>query len=392
MTQPATIAILGGGYAGLFAAHRAAWVAAKTRHSPVRVVLVDAEDTWEERTRWHQIAAGQKIGAWRRDRIFQGTGVVTVRGTVTGIDLDNRTLEFAGDQPALRFDRLVYTPGSRSNALTIPGALEHGYTLDTAETSRQLARALARQPIGRVLIIGGGLTGIQTAAATAQRYPKATVTLLSSAPIGQELPEKARAYAHAALTRLGVDTIPDHHRVETVEPGCACWDGGQLEADLIAWAAGFTPSGLGEQAGLKVTASGQVAVDSDLRSLSHPFVFAAGDGATAPRAASPYGAYAATATGATAGTNAASDLSGQTVKPLDMGYSVIAASLGRHNAVVQLLQPDGTPRRQMLTGRPANMVKEAIEHYVALAVRAERRIPGLYHWRPAPHAGSTNGG
>ena len=107
MTQPATIAILGGGYAGLFAAHRAARAAAKTRHSPVRVVLVDAEDSWEERTRWHQLATGQKIGAWRRDRIFTSTGVVPVRGTVTGIDLDNRTLTFAGDQPALPFDRLI---------------------------------------------------------------------------------------------------------------------------------------------------------------------------------------------------------------------------------------------------------------------------------------------
>jgi NADH:quinone reductase (non-electrogenic) len=384
MTQPATIAILGGGYAGLFAAHRAARAAAKTRHSPVRVVLVDAEDSWEERTRWHQLATGQKIGAWRRDRIFQGTGVVPVRGTVTGIDLDNLILTFAGEQPALPFDRLVYTPGSRSNAPSVPGVLENSHTLDSAETSRQLAQALACQPASRVLIIGGGLTGIQTAAATAQRYPKATVTLLSSAPIGQELPEEARAYVHTALTRLGIDIIPDRHYVETVEPGRACWNGGQLEADLIVWAAGFTPSSLGEQAGLKVTASGQVAVDTNLRSLSHSFVFAAGDGAVVPRAASPYGAYAATATGATAGTNAASDVSGQTVTPLDMGYSVIAASLGRHNAIVQLLQPDGTPRRQMLTGRPANTLKEAIEHYVALAVRGERRIPGLYHWRPAP--------
>lgn len=383
MTQPATIAILGGGYAGLFAAHRAARAAAKSRHSPVRVVLIDAEDSWEERTRWHQLATGQKTGAWRRDRIFTGTGVVPVRGTVTGIDVDDRILTFAGDQPALPFDRLVYTPGSRSNAPSVPGALEHSHTLDSAQTSRQLAQALARQPAVRVLIIGGGLTGIQTAAATAHRYPKTTVTLLSSAPIGQELPEKARAYAHTALTRLGVDIIPDRHRVETVEPGRVCWNGGQLAADLIVWAAGFTPSGLAERAGLKVTASGQVAVDTNLRSLSHPFVFAAGDGAAVPRAGSPYGAYAATATGATAGTNAAADVSGQTVTPLNMGYSVIAASLGRHNAVVQLLQPDGTPRRQMLTGRPGHTLKEAIEHYVALAVRTEHRIPGLYHWRHA---------
>jgi NADH:ubiquinone reductase (H+-translocating) len=133
-----------------------------------------------------------------------------------------------------------------------------------------------------VLIIGGGLTGIQTATATAQRYPKTTVTLLSSAPIGQELPERARAYVHTTLTGLGVDLLPDGHRVETIEPGRACWNGGQLEADLIVWVAGFAPSGLGQQAGLKVTDSGQVAVDSALRSLSHPFVFAAGDGATVP--------------------------------------------------------------------------------------------------------------
>ena len=390
MTQPATIAILGGGYAGLFAAHRAARAIratrAKTRSDPVRVVLVDAEGTWQERTRWHQLATGQQTGAWRRDRIFQGTGVVTIRGTVTGIDLDNRTLTFAGDQPALAFDRLVYTPGSRSSAGSVPGALENSHTLDSAETSRQLARALERQPAGRVLIIGGGLTGIQTAAATAQRYPKTTVTLLSSAQIGQELPEKASAYVHTALTRLGVGILSDQLRVETVEPGRACWNGSQFEADLIVWAAGFTPSGLGERAGLKVTDSGQVAVDAALRSLSHPFVFAAGDGAAVPRAASSYGAYAATATGATAGTNAASDLTGRAVTPLDMGYSVIAASLGRHDAVTQLLEPDGTPRRQMLTGRPASLLKEAIEHYVAFAVRAERRVPGLYHWRPAPKA------
>lgn len=82
-----------------------------------------------------------------------------------------------------------------------------------------------------MLIIGGGLTGIQTAAATAQRYPKTTVTLLSSAPIGQELPEKARAYVHTALSRLGVDIIPGRHHVETVEPGRVCWNRDQLAAE-----------------------------------------------------------------------------------------------------------------------------------------------------------------
>lgn len=40
--------------------------------------------------------------------------------------------------------------------------------------------------------------------------------------------------------------------------------------------------------------------------------------------------------------------------------------------------------RQMLTGRPASWLKEAVEHYVSLAVRAERTVPGIYHWSPEP--------
>lgn len=380
MTQPATIAILGGGYAGLFAAHRASRAAARTEQGPVRVVLVDAGDAWEERTRWHQLATGEPIRALRRDRIFAGTGVDTVRGDVTGIDLGSRTLTFADDRPALSFDRLVYTPGSRSSAHSVPGALDNSHTLDSAGTSRQLARALDQQPTGRVLVVGGG---IQTAAATAQRHPEATVTLLSSAEIGPELPAKARAYVLTVLRRLGVEVVAGH-RVDSVEPGRVRWDGGQLEADLLVWTAGFTPSDLARRAGLEVTDTGQVAVDTALRSRSHLFVFAAGDGAAVPRAASAYGAYAATATGATAGRNAALDLGGQPVTPLDMGYFFIGAGLGSHDAVVQLLRPDGSPRSQLLTGRPAHWLKEAVEHYVSVAVRAERRVPGVYHWSPAP--------
>jgi NADH:ubiquinone reductase (H+-translocating) len=128
-------------------------------------------------------------------------------------------------------------------------------------------------------------------------------------------------------------------------------------------------------------------VDAALRSVSHPFVFAAGDGAAVPRAGSAYGAYAATATGATAGMNAGRDLAGRPVKPLSMGYSFLATSLGPGNAVVQLLRPDGTPRRQTLTGKPGSALKEAVEHYVTFGVTAERTVPGVYRWAPAPNRG-----
>ena len=67
-----------------------------------------------------------------------------------------------------------------------------------------------------------------------------------------------------------------------------------------------------------------------------------------------------------------------------MGYSLLATSLGPGKAMVQLLHPDGTPRRQTLTGKPANALKEAVERYVTFSVTAERTVPGVYRWAPAP--------
>lgn len=386
-TQPqqapgAVIAVLGGGYAGLFAAHRAARAVIKARRAGVAVVLVDSGDTWQERTRWHQIAAGETVRSRSRAHIFRGTRVETVTGTVTGIDLDGRALTF-GDREPLAFDLLVYAAGSRSNAAVIPGAPAHAHTLDTEQTSKRIAVAIEGHPDGRVLIAGGGLTGIQTAAQIARRHPRVHVMLVSSGAIGHELPGPAQERAARALTGLGIEIV-EKCRVEAVEPGCVRWAHGKIDADLMVWTAGFIPSPLAAEAGLAVTGDGQVIVDTALRSVSHPFVFAAGDGAAVPRAGSAYGAYAATATGATAGMNAGRDLAARPVKPLSMGYSFLATSLGPGNAVVQLLHPDGTPRRQALTGKPANALKEAVEHYVAFSVTAERTVPGVYRWAPAP--------
>ena len=382
------IAVLGGGYAGLFAAHRAARAITKADQSGAAVILIDSDDAWQERTRWHQVAAGETVRSRSRARIFRGTRVATVTGTVTSIDLEDRRLTF-GDREPLAFDRLIYTAGSWSNAGSVPGAAAHAHTLDTAETSKRLAAAIAERPDGHLLIVGGGLTGIQTAAQIARRHPRAHVALVSSGTIGDELPEAAQILVSRALNDPGV-TVIEKRRVEAVEPGSVRWSGGRIAADLVVWTAGFVSSPLAERAGLAVTGTGQVKVDAALRSVSHSFVFAAGDGAAVPRASSAYGAYAATATGATAGMNAGRDLARQPVLPLSMGYSLLATSLGPRNAVVQLLRADGTPRRQILTGRVGSALKEIVEHYVTFGVSAERSIPGFYRWAPGPRTRNSD--
>ena len=138
---------------------------------------------------------------------------------------------------------------------SVPGAAAHAHTLDTAETSQRPADAIAERPGSRLLIVGGGLTGIQTAAQIAGHHPRARVTLVSSGTIGDELPEAAQAPVSRALKALGVEVI-EKCRVEAVEPGSVQWPGGRIAAVLVVWTAGFVPSPLAEQAGLAVTGTG----------------------------------------------------------------------------------------------------------------------------------------
>ena len=79
------IAVLGGGYAGLFAAHRAARAITKTVCSAAAVILIDSDDAWQERTRWHQVAAGEvaageTVRSRSRAHIFRGTSCCALTG------------------------------------------------------------------------------------------------------------------------------------------------------------------------------------------------------------------------------------------------------------------------------------------------------------------------
>jgi NADH:ubiquinone reductase (H+-translocating) len=157
-----------------------------------------------------------------------------------------------------------------------------------------------------VPIAGGGLTGIQTTAQIARRHSKVHVAMVSSGAIARELPGAAQAYVgrHSATSTSrswkGAGSSPATSGGPVARSPPTSWCGPQ----------GFVPSPLAAKAGLAVTGTGQVVVDIALRSVSHPFVFAAGDGAAVPRASSAYGAYAATV-----GMNSGRDLAGRPAEP-----------------------------------------------------------------------------
>ena len=396
---PERVVVVGGGYAGLFAARRAS---RGSRHGGVEVTLVDPAPEWVERTRLHQVAAGD--GSVRRyplTELFRGTGVGVVGGRVMEIDPEGGEVAVesgTGTTSRLPFDRLVYALGSTSDTGPVPGAREHAFVLDSTSTAEDLRRALdsaasSGAPGGSVAVVGGGLTGVEAATEIAETHPGLSVTLVTAGEIGGGLSARGREYLLKAMGRFGV-RLREWTRVGEVDRGALkTADGEETPASVVVWATGFAVPDLARRSGLATDGRGRVLVDASLRSVSHPNVFAAGDSSspTEPVGAGAVrpSAYTSTIMGAQAGGNVARDLAGKPAKPLRFGYLQQAVSLGRRDGLVRFTDGNDGPFGWVVTGRMAARIKEWIERFVVVgSLRLERLVPGAYAWRPAPRARS----
>lgn len=166
------IVVLGAGYAGAPAAVRLA-----ARLPRAQITLVNATDRFVERIRMHQLAAGQPIVGTPLQKVVAGTGIELVIARVAGIDVEAKTVQLEGERPALQYDVLIYALGSFADFGGVRGVREHALGVADADHAGQLRDHLDRHAAARIAVIGGGLTGIETAAelAEARRDRKSVV-------------------------------------------------------------------------------------------------------------------------------------------------------------------------------------------------------------------------
>jgi NADH dehydrogenase FAD-containing subunit len=373
------ILVLGAGYAGLTAALS---LAGRTRRrGDVRVRLVNAQERFVERVRLHQSAAGEELADLHIPTLVGGRGVEFVTGWVRGIDADARTVALA-DGRTLRYDRLVHALGAITDTGGVPGVAEHAYTLDTLRSAESLAQCLRELGTGRAVVVGGGLTGVESASEIAQQYPGIRVVLVTREEPASMMGPRAQSYVSRALDRLGV-VVRSGAEVVKVLPGGVELVGGHVDADAVLWTAGVRPPRLAAEAGLAVDARGRIITDSGLRSVSHPDVYAIGDSAAVRQA---YGVMhgtcgAAVAIAAHAAASIARDISGKQPKPFRFGYFQQNLSLGRGDGVVQFTRPDDSPARWILTGRWAAAYKEGFSRSPWPVWKVLPRVPGALVWR-----------
>jgi NADH dehydrogenase len=383
VSRETRVVVLGAGYAGLMAAMRLA----KKTDAGVAITLINAAGAFHERVRNHQLAAGEAVRPLGFPSLLHGTRIRFRRGTVTAVLPSRRQVTMQTEEgiQSVGYDYVVYALGSFVGTGGVPGVREHAYTLDHTSALTLAARlpGVADRG-GRLLIVGGGYTGVEVATELAEAYPGLKIALATRRSFAQNASPAARAYIRRRFDRLGVQVLEDTPIAQLSEHAALTARGESIPYDVCVWVGGFAVSDLPRRAGVRVNERGQILIDRAMRSLSHPEIYAVGDAACpveSPGAPIRMALYTALAMGAHGADCLAAQLNGRPSSAFGLSYIALGLSLGRRDGVVQFLDWNrDTPRNLILTGRPAILFREFFVRLALWAIKAQRVAPWAFTW------------
>ncbi|WP_042382224.1 NAD(P)/FAD-dependent oxidoreductase [Streptacidiphilus melanogenes] len=374
------IVVLGAGYAGAVAAGR---LAKRLHREDVTITLVNPEPDFVERVRLHQLATGQDLTPRPLREMFAGTGVELRLAEVTAVDVDRKAVTLTAvhrpgredlghtdqehidlEHADLEYDTLVYALGSGWNDGGVPGVAEHAHELAGRPGALRLRDRLTTLDAGRpVVVVGGGLTGVEAATEIAEARPDLEVALVVRGALGDWLSDKGRAHLRKVVDGLGI-TVHEHTTVTAVEADrVTTADGTAVPAEVTVWTTGFAVHPIAGATALELTTGGRIAVDETMRSVSHPDVYAIGDAALAM---GPGGKplRMSCASGVPMAWQAAdavaARLTGAKLPHVSIRYYQQCVSLGRREGLIQFVTADDQAVNRALTGRLAARYKELI--------------------------------
>lgn len=367
------VLVIGSGFAGLWAA-----LGAARRLDELAVPAGTVEITVLSAKPFHDIRVRNYESELSACRIplcdlLDPVGVAHVTGEVTAIDAAARRVTLADGQTHC-YDRLVLASGSRVNKPDLPGLREFGFDVDTYDGAIELEHHLQRLADGSagpppstaatVVVVGAGLTGIETACELPGRLRAMGMTprvvLVDHNPfVGSDMGASARPVILKALADNGIEAKTGV-AVTAVRPdGISLSSGEQLAAATVVWCAGMRANSLTEQLPVARDRLGRVEVDDYLRVVGVPAMFAAGDVAAAKmddehisvmscQHGRPMGRYA--------GYNVISDLFDQPMLALRIPWYVTVLDLGPAGAVYT----EGWDRMVVSRGAEAKTTKQTI--------------------------------
>ncbi|SJN08352.1 NADH dehydrogenase [Leucobacter sp. 7(1)] len=418
VTPAAPIVVIGAGYAGVTAANRLRARLTDSEAQRWPVVLISAEPYLVDRVRLHEYAAGTHADVRVPLADIVHSGVRCIIGTVTELDRVARVLRLAGtpdtlDEREIRFSRGIIAVGSGADGASPAGSWHGIHNLAAATRLRdELAAAAGSQAGVDVHVVGGGTTGVELSAEMAGRPDPPRVTLWGAASGFAGIPARGQRKLQGILNGLGVQLRPGE-RVAVPTGAPALWAepvpavaqalGGSPSQHgahiagrtagpgdperITVWAGSLAVPALGRAAGLPVDASGRILTEDTLRVAGTPGLYAAGDAAVVQ---GPRGRHlrmscaAAIPLGGQAADNLLAELRGRATRPVDVGFFQWCVSLGRGQALVQLVSRGDTPYGFAVTGPLAVWMKRWICRGILRWPAREARRPGSAPALPGP--------
>jgi 3-phenylpropionate/trans-cinnamate dioxygenase ferredoxin reductase component len=381
MSTARKIVVIGGGPAGVAAA-----LAAKQQDAAAEVMLVNDEqhEPYEKPPLSKAVLTG-KVNAHDAPiagpKGVAGSGVIFKPATpVQAIDRESHAIVTNADE-RIGYDALVLATGSINRVLPMfPVGRKGIYYLRTEAEARALKEHLHRSQ--SLIIIGGGVIGLEVAASAAELGVKTTVVELAPRILARGCDAETSALIHERHRARGVDIrvatavialreLPDGRLAVETKAGDT-QAGETLEADLIVVGTGAAPDDrLAQAAGLAVQDG--IIVDDHCRS-NDPAIFAAGDCTRFP---GPHGPVRlenwrhAQEHGAIAGRNAAGG---------DVAYNVAPSFWSEQFDMYiqgvgwQVLQPSVRVRRPLGGGATLLFELDGAHVTYALGINAQRDL------------------
>ncbi len=293
------MAIVGGGFGGLYAARALA-------RQPVRVTLLDRRNHHLFQPLLYQVATAalnpSDIAVPLRSVLRKATNITVLLAEVARVDLAGRRVVL--DRGEIGYDALVLAAGASHSYFghddwevlapglkTLEDALEiRRRVLLAYEAAERESDGAERQALLTFVVIGGGPTGVELAGALGEISrqtiardfrlidpTKARIVLLEGGPrILTTFPESLSRRAEDALRQIGVE-VRTKAVVTRVTTDAVWLRGEQIRARTVLWAAGVAAAPLARTLGAPLDRSGRVLVEPDLSIPGHPEAFAIGD-------------------------------------------------------------------------------------------------------------------
>jgi NADH dehydrogenase len=292
--------VLGAGFAGLA-------VCQELSSDALRITLVDRQNHHLFQPLLYQVAtaglAPSEIAQPIRSILRNAPRLRVLMDEALSIDPDRRSIELR-ESGTLDYDRLVIATGAQTHYFGHPSWARFARGLKSLDDAIAIRRSLLtafekaeleedperRAALMRVVVIGGGPTGVELAGAIAELTrrvlprdfrridpSRAQILLLEVAPrLLAPFSAELAASARRQLETLGVQVFLEQEIVE-IRNGAVELSDRTLHAANILWGAGVRASPLAATLGVECDHRGRLETDADLTLPDHPEIFALGD-------------------------------------------------------------------------------------------------------------------